>query len=118
MAKITLDTRDLLTVVVEEGDDIVEINKFSYQEKDKKTGEYLFNNDGSKKMIENESRIQKMLLERGRERIEIVVPVNEGQPPYPVGRYLIHPSFFKVDDRGAINTARAWDLKFIPVDSK
>ncbi|EED1928567.1 hypothetical protein EF220_RS24050 [Escherichia coli] len=117
MAKITLDTRDLLMVVVEEGDDVIELRIFSYQEKDKE-GEYLFNDDGSKKMVERESRIQKMLLERGRERIEIVVPVNEGQPPYPVGRYLIHPSYFKVNDRGAINTAKAWNLKFIPIDSK
>ncbi len=118
MAKVTLDTRDLLTVLVEEGDDIVEINKFSYQEKDSKTGEYLFNDDGTKKMIERENFIQKMLLIRGRERIEIVVPLNEGQPPYPVGCYLIHPSYFKVNERGSINTARPWDLKFIPVDVK
>ncbi|ENF2632182.1 TPA: heavy metal transporter [Escherichia coli] len=117
MAKITLDTRDLLIVVVEEGDDVIEVNTFSYQEKDK-TGEPVFNDDGSKKMVERESRIQKMLLERGRERIEIVVPVNEGQPPYSVGRYLIHPSYFKVNERGVINTARPWDLVFIPLDSK
>ncbi|MFN0865626.1 hypothetical protein ACKWNL_23860 [Escherichia coli] len=50
MAKITLDTRDLLIVVVEEGDDVIEVNTFSYQEKDK-NGEPVFNDDGSKRWL-------------------------------------------------------------------
>lgn len=118
MAKITIDDRDLITVTIEEGDDIVIPDRISYAKKDKKTGDVVEDSDG--KVIKEERDIfyQKALMCRGRERIEFKLSLKEGQLAFPIGRYLIHPSFLKVNDRGNLNTAAAWDIFIIPLEYK
>lgn len=117
MAKITIDDRDLITVTVEEGDDIVIPDRISYNKKDK-NGDVVENEEG--KVIKEERDIfyQKVLMCRGRERIEFKLSLKEGQPAYPMGRYLIHPSFLKVNDRGNLNTAASWDIFIVPMEYK
>ncbi|HEB6945841.1 TPA: hypothetical protein R0445_000297 [Salmonella enterica subsp. enterica serovar Hvittingfoss] len=116
MAKITIDDKYLLSVFVEEGDDTVQYEHISYQAKDKKTGEPLFNDDKTPKMSEMDIYSQTVLLAKGRERIELKISLNSGDAPYPVGRYLIPTSFFKVNERGNLNTGASYELILISFD--
>lgn len=116
MAKITIDDKYFLSVIVEEGDDRVNHEHIVYQVKDKKTGDVLFNDDGTPKMNEMDVYSQIVLLARGRERVELKLSFKEGMQPYPVGRYVIPTSFFKVNEKGQLNTGASYELLLIPFD--
>ncbi|EJC1069253.1 hypothetical protein MX551_004724 [Salmonella enterica] len=116
MAKITIDDKYFLSIYVEEGDDKVNYEHIVYQEKDKKTGDPLVNEDGTPKMREADIYSQIVLLARGRERVELKLSFKEGQAAYPVGRYVIPTSFFKVNERGNLNTGSSYELILIPFE--
>lgn len=116
MGKVTIDDKYLLSVYVEEGDDVVKHEHVIYQMKDKKSGDLLFNEDGSPKMNEMDVYTQIVLLARGRERIELKLSFKDGVPPYPVGRYMIPTSFFKVNEKGQLNTGASYELILIPFE--
>ncbi|HFH0500533.1 TPA: single-stranded DNA-binding protein, partial [Salmonella enterica subsp. enterica serovar Onderstepoort] len=84
------------------------INEFEFERKDKKTGEILFDSNGEPKKGLMFS--QKVLARLGRQAIEIKIPLEQGQPAYPVGQYLIHPSTFKVGQYGDLNVGRDFIL--------
>ncbi|EBR2769144.1 heavy metal transporter [Salmonella enterica] len=97
MAMINVDERYLVIIEFEEGD--VCVDSFEYDKKDKK-GNVVVDSLGSpvKKVMYS----QKGLVKLGRQLIECKIPLEEGQPPYSVGKYLIHPSSYTVGSFGSL----------------
>lgn len=106
MGMVNVDERYLVIIEIEETD--LEINKFEFERKDKKTGEVLLDGNGEPKKGLMFS--QKVLARLGRQSIEIKIPLEEGQPAYSVGQYLIHPSTFKVGQYGDLIFGRDFIL--------
>lgn len=116
MSKITIDDKYIIFALVEEGDDKVQYEHITYHEKDKKTGDPLFHDDKTPKMKDMDIYSQVLLLARGRERVELKISLNKGALPYPVGKYFINPTYFKVNERGNLNTGASYELSLIPFE--
>ncbi|WP_230042093.1 G5P family DNA-binding protein [Escherichia coli] len=101
MAFINIDERYLVIIEFEEDD--VRVDSFEYEKKDKKTGQVVVDSLGSpvKRVMYSQVGVVKL----GRQLIECKVSLDEGQPPYAAGKYLIHPSSYTVDNFGSIKFA-------------
>ncbi|EGI15956.1 helix-destabilizing protein (Single-stranded DNA-binding protein)(GPV) [Escherichia coli M605] len=113
MAMINIDERYLVIIEFEEDD--VRVDSFEYEKKDKKTGQVKVDSLGVP--VKGVMCSQVGLVKLGRQLIECKVPLDEGQPPYAAGKYLIHPSSYAVGDFGSLEFA--FKLILIPLsDSK
>lgn len=102
MAMITVDSRYLLMVEIEESD--VQVLEKELFKKDE---------NGNKKDEAIKRYYQIGLLHKGRQNIEISISLKEGQPPYSAGQYLYHPNSFTVNKYG--NLEIAYDQIFVPI---
>ncbi|EEU3019727.1 TPA: heavy metal transporter [Escherichia coli] len=113
MAMINIDERYLIIIEFEEND--VRVDSFEYDKKDKKTGQVVVDSNGSP--VKGMMYSQLGLVKLGRQVIECKVPLDEGQPPYAAGKYLIHPSSYAVGSYGSLEFA--FKLVLFPLnDSK
>ncbi|HBB7784141.1 TPA: G5P family DNA-binding protein [Escherichia coli] len=113
MAMINIDERYLVIIEFEEDD--VRVDSFEYDKKDKKTGQVVLDPLGAP--VKGVMYSQVGVVRLGRQVIECKVPLDEGQPPYSAGKYLIHPSSYSVGNFGSIEFA--FKLILLPlIDSK
>ncbi|EDU9608717.1 heavy metal transporter [Salmonella enterica subsp. enterica] len=98
MAMINIDERYLVIVEFEEND--VRVDSFEYDKKDKKTGQVVIDSLGAP--VKGVMYSQIGLAKLGRQVIECKIPLEEGQPPYSAGKYLIHPSSYTVGNFGSL----------------
>ncbi|HAG9930954.1 TPA: heavy metal transporter [Escherichia coli] len=101
MAIINIDERYLVIIEFEEDD--VRVDSFEYDKKDKKTGQLVLDSNGSP--VKGVMYSQVGVVKLGRQVIECKVPLEEGQPPYSAGKYLIHPSSYTIGNFGSIEFA-------------
>ena len=109
MGMVNVDDRHLL--IIEVGEEDLNINKFEYDKKNKKTGELILDPLGAP--VKGVMYSQTAIVKLGRQVMEIKVPLEEGQPLYPVGAYLVHPSSYNVSNFG--NLEFGFGLVLIPV---
>lgn len=88
-----------LTVIIEEGDDIIETRKFT-------------SSKGKEITVRNQSAYLTKPSRRHPEFFQLSLP--EGANAYRPGRYFIHPDSFVKGDYDTIELSR-YDLKLIPV---
>lgn len=96
MGMVNVDERHLLIIEITEED--LKLNKFEYDKKNKKTGEVITDSLGAP--VKGVMYSQTAIVKLGRQVMEIKVPLEEGQPVYPVGSYLVHPSSYNVSNFG------------------
>ncbi|EKC2492425.1 heavy metal transporter [Salmonella enterica] len=109
MSMINVDDRYLLIIEVGEEDQI--INTFEYDKKNKKTGEIMLDPLGAP--VKGVMYSQTAVVKLGRQVMEIKVPLEEGQPVYPVGAYLVDPRSYNVSNFG--NLEFGFGLILIPL---
>lgn len=112
MAMINVDDRDLL--IIEVGEEDLNINIFEYEKKNKKTGEIMRDELGAP--LKGVMYSQTAIVKLGRQVMEIKISLDEGQPVYPVGAYLVHPKSYNVSNFG--NLEFGFSLILVPLKAK
>ncbi|EHF9643314.1 heavy metal transporter [Salmonella enterica] len=109
MGMINVDDRYLLIIEVTDEDQT--LHSFEFERKNKKTGEIMRDELGAP--VKGVMYSQTAVVRLGRQVMEIKITLQEGQPVYPVGFYLVHPKSYVVDDFGKLKFG--FDLILIPV---
>lgn len=108
MSLITVDSRYLMIVEIEDIDVSIQIRDF-----------YKKDDDGNlTNELDRRFYYQVALLRKGRQNIEVQIPLKEGQPPYPVGEYLYHPNSFSVNKYGKLEMAYEQIIVPLPEQKK